>query len=59
MVNALLRDNLVDILIVSIIPVLLGEGTRLFEDGRPEQRLRMAESKAFETGLVQVRYEKE
>ena len=45
-----------DELTVSLIPVLLGDGVRLFPAGFPEQRLRLMESTAFPTGLVQVRY---
>jgi dihydrofolate reductase len=44
------------ILYISVIPVLLGEGTRLFKDGRPEQRLSLVDSKYFDTGLVQLYY---
>ena len=58
LVNALLQDNLVDTLIISIIPVLLGNGICLFQDNRPEQKLKLVASKAFETGLVQLTYNK-
>ena len=55
-VNELLRNDLVDELIISIIPILLGDGIRLFKDGRPEQTLKLASSKSYESGLVQVYY---
>lgn len=55
-VNELLRDELIDEFYISVIPVLLGEGTRLFKDGRPEQRLSLIDSKYFDTGLVQMYY---
>lgn len=38
-INELLKHNLLDEFIISVIPVLLGNGTRLFKDGRPEQAL--------------------
>src|SRR5690606_33746568 len=38
-INELLKNDLVDEFIISVVPVLLGEGTRLFKDGRPEQLL--------------------
>ncbi|MES2618875.1 MAG: dihydrofolate reductase family protein [Bacteroidota bacterium] len=55
-VHALLKEKLVDELIISIIPIMLGNGTRLFKDERPEQLLTLISSKQFETGLVQVHY---
>jgi len=45
-----------DELIISVIPVLLGEGIRLFNDGRPEQNVQLKEVKTFDTGLVQLHY---
>jgi dihydrofolate reductase len=58
LVHALRRDNLIDTCVVSIIPVLLGAGIRLFQDGSPENALQLVESKAFESGLVQLRYDR-
>jgi dihydrofolate reductase len=55
-VNALLKQNLIDELIISVIPILLGNGTRLFKEGYPEQQLELISSKAFEKGLVQLHY---
>lgn len=55
-VTELLKNDLIDELIISIIPILLGDGTRLFKDGRPEQRLELVSTKQFEKGLVQLHY---
>ncbi len=55
-INELMKLDLIDEYIISVIPVLLGEGTKLFKDGRPEQGLEFIASKAFETGLVQLHY---
>ncbi len=55
-VNALLMVNLVDELIISVIPVLLGNGVSLFKDGRPEQGMEFVSVKTFDTGLVQLHY---
>lgn len=55
-INILLKHNLIDEFIISVIPVLLGNGTRLFKDGRPEQTLTLVTSQTFETGLVQLHY---
>ncbi|MFN8209412.1 MAG: dihydrofolate reductase family protein [Bacteroidales bacterium] len=56
LVNELLKDNLIDELIISVIPVLLGEGIALFQGGRPEMKLKLIDCKSFETGLVQLHY---
>lgn len=55
-INELLKDDLVDEFIISIIPVLVGSGTRLFKDGRPEQQLELLNTKSFDTGLTQLHY---
>lgn len=57
-VYELLKHSLIDRLIVSIIPHLLGGGIRLFKDGRPEQSLKFKQSITFPSGLVQLWYEK-
>jgi dihydrofolate reductase len=57
-IHELLKHDLIDELIISVIPVLLGNGTRLFKDGRPEQLLEFVNVKAFETGLVQLHYKR-
>lgn len=55
-IDALLKQDLVDEMIISIVPVLLGNGIRLFKDGRPEMPLELVQSKTFDTGLTQVHY---
>jgi len=51
-----LAGGLVDDLTLSIVPVLLGEGIPLFASGGPGLDLRLLESRAFPSGLVQLRY---
>lgn len=58
LVNALLKKDLVDVLIVSLIPVLLGDGIPLFQGRRPEKKLRLAGVSSYPSGLVQLRYER-
>jgi len=55
-INELLQYDLIDEFIVSVIPTLLGNGTRLFKDGRPEQQLQLVSSETFDTGLTQFHY---
>lgn len=57
-VNTMMQDDLIDEFIVSIIPVLLGDGIRLFQDNRPEQNLELVGSQSFEKGLVQLHYKR-
>ncbi|WP_025763994.1 dihydrofolate reductase family protein [Dyadobacter tibetensis] len=57
-ITELLKHNLIDEFIISVIPILLGEGVSLFKDGRPEQNLEFISSKSFETGLVQLHYKR-
>jgi len=55
-VNELLKENLIDEIIISVTPILLGEGIRLFKGGGLEQPLELLSSKQFDTGLVQLHY---
>lgn len=55
-INELLKNDLIDEIIISIVPVLVGNGTRLFKDGRPEQQLELVNAKTFDTGLTQLHY---
>jgi dihydrofolate reductase len=56
-VNELLKERLIDQIYLSIVPILLGDGVRLFKGGLPEQNLRLINSKQFETGLIQLQYD--
>ena len=57
-IQELLKSDLVDEFIVSVIPVLVGDGIRLFKDSRPEQQLEFVGAKTFDTGLVQLHYKR-
>jgi dihydrofolate reductase len=56
-VYELLKEKLLDRLIISVIPHLVGKGVRLFKDGRPEQALTFVRSSTFPSGLVQLWYD--
>jgi dihydrofolate reductase len=58
-VNELLKDDLVDEFIISVIPILVGNGIKLFKDGRPEQRLELISAKQFDKGLAQLHYKRQ
>jgi dihydrofolate reductase len=55
-VNELLKEKLIDEMIISIVPTLVGNGTRLFNNGRPEQEFELISTKDFDTGMVQLHY---
>jgi dihydrofolate reductase len=57
-INELLKNDQIDEFIISVVPILLGNGTRLFKDGRPEQTLKFVQAKTFETGLTQLHYKR-
>ena len=55
-VNELLLENLIDEFYISVIPILLGDGILLFKGGNRELKLKLIDSKYFESGLVQSHY---
>jgi dihydrofolate reductase len=55
-ISRFLREGLVDELTLSIVPTLLGSGIRLFQGELPRRALRLASSRAYPSGLVQLRY---
>ena len=57
-VNELMKNNLVDEFIISVIPILLGDGIKLFKDGRPELKLELISTKQFDKGLTQLHYKR-
>lgn len=55
-INELLKQDLIDEFIISVIPILVGNGTRLCNKNRPKQHLEFKREKSFESGLTQLRY---
>lgn len=55
-VSQFLAAGLLEELTVSVIPIVLGAGVRLFQGALPERRLELASSQAYPSGLVQLRY---
>ena len=53
----LMQDGMIDRFYISVIPVLLGAGVRLFGELPEEQELRLMETKSY-NGIVELRYEK-
>ena len=57
-VKLLMDKNLIDEYIISVIPTILGDGIRLFAGGIDSIKLKLLKSESFETGLVQLQYER-
>ncbi|MHA6248820.1 dihydrofolate reductase family protein [Pontibacter sp. CAU 1760] len=55
-VKLLMEKNLIDEYIVSVIPIILGDGKRLFLGDTNRINLKALPSKHFDTGLVQLHY---
>jgi len=53
----LLNHKLIDRMIISVIPHLLGSGVRLFRDGRPECEIKFVKTVSYPSGLVQLWYD--
>lgn len=57
LVQSLMRRNLIDEYVLTIHPLVLGSGRRLFPDGGESAALRLVDSKATTTGVVIATYE--
>jgi dihydrofolate reductase len=57
-VKLLMDRQLIDEYIISIIPTVLGDGKRLFLGETLSQTLRLTDVTKYESGLVQLRYER-
>jgi dihydrofolate reductase len=56
LVRSLVRDELLDELMLMIHPVVVGSGKRLFTDGGVLKRLKLVDSKTTRTGVLIVTY---
>ena len=55
-VRAFKSKDLIDEYVVSIIPIMLGKGIRLFKETDVESALELIGSKSYDSGLVQLNY---
>ena len=53
--NILLKEKMIDELVLTIVPVILGSGTRLFKDDNPTIQMKLEEVKTFDD-IVQTKY---
>ena len=56
LVDFLLKQDLVDELMLAIVPLRLGAGTPFFKEGGARRTLALLETRAFKNGTVFVRY---
>jgi len=56
LVQSLMRVSLVDEYVLSIHPLVLGSGRRLFADGRPFAKFQLVDAKISTTGVVIATY---
>ncbi|MBS3052539.1 MAG: dihydrofolate reductase [Candidatus Aenigmarchaeota archaeon] len=57
-VKEFLKLDLIDEFIISVIPILLGDGIRLFNGKLNEKILRLIDIKSFDSGLAQIYYKR-
>jgi len=55
-IRQFLAANLIDDLTLSVIPIVLGDGIRLFSSGEGEHRLTLESHRAWPSGMVQLHY---
>lgn len=55
-VNLLLKEKLFDEMYISIIPCILGSGTRLFHEINKACSIKLVNSTTYKSGLVQLHY---
>ncbi len=58
-IKEFLRLDLIDRIVLSIHPVILGEGLLLFPPATPQRNLALTNCQAYETGLVQLTYRRQ
>ena len=55
-VSQFFAAGLIDDVTISLIPIVLGNGIRLFSGGEGEHRLELESSRSWPSGMVQMRY---
>jgi dihydrofolate reductase len=56
--TTLLNAGLIDEMILTIIPTILGKGIPLFGQQAIERKFKHSDTKTFSTGYVQIKYTK-
>jgi len=53
-----LKFDLIEEFIITVIPILLGDGIPLFKGKSNEKKLKLINVKTFDPGLVQLHYKR-
>ena len=56
LITILLNENLIDEMIITTIPVILGDGIPLFPDNPRESKWKLVGSKSYKNGVIQITY---
>jgi dihydrofolate reductase len=56
LIHSLLQHDLIDEFRFMVFPIILGEGKRLFKETDELNRLKLLETKTFETGVIVLHY---
>lgn len=57
-IQSFLKEDLIDEMIISTIPIILGEGIPLFGNAGVEEKFDLIESKSYPNGIVQNHYKR-
>ncbi|AKB76572.1 Dihydrofolate reductase [Methanosarcina horonobensis HB-1 = JCM 15518] len=57
LIKVFLEEDLVDDMIVFVVPIILGSGISLFDRIGKEFRLKIVDTERYESGLVKLKYE--
>ena len=57
LIKEFLKNNLIDEFIITIIPIVLGEGIPLFAKDCGEHKLKLLNIKSYDSGVVQLHYQ--
>lgn len=58
LVNQFIESKLIDEFIIFTMPVLLGEGIRLFKESNKELPLKLTKTKSYKIGVIESHYER-
>src|SRR5690606_3842341 len=58
LINELLKIDVIVELIISVIPIMIGDVIKLFQDGRSEQLLQLVQVKTYKARMRQLDYTK-
>ncbi len=58
LISSFIKLKAIDEMIITIIPVIIGKGIRLFSDNSIETKFKFIEAQTFDTGVVNLKYQR-